>query len=189
MFCWDDGWALETGDNQINHPTLIREHVHDACDLAGVPTRFCLAPEQVQGLQTIIVAAKIIEDPAWETALADAVANGAHLICLPLLFAKDTWNAWRTDYQSDTMRTLQGARLVRRIPIRPDHHISGNDNETISFFAEEWASDSATPGTRTFADGPLAGQAMSLTADHGTGRVTTIAGFVDAKTLASFVTT
>lgn len=184
VFSWDDGWALGTGANPIDYAELIRTKVHDACETAGLASRFCFDPADLAGLSTIVVAAKILHDPAWEQALADAVAAGARLVLLPLLFAKDQWNAWQTEYQTATIRQLQGARLVRRVPIKPEHSMPGANGEAISWFAELWHPEAEVSISRTFGEGPLADQPLVFTTSHAAGSVTTVAGYLDQASLA-----
>ncbi len=188
VFSWEDSWALASSPEAMDHVAISIERVSQAAHLAEEPLNWVLRPEQLQGLELIVVAGKVIRDEAWEEALVAAAEAGACIVSLPLFGAKDRWNAYLPDYQSEIIRKAQGALLERRINLRGEHQLHSQEGMKLGLRAEAWELDADGEVLDRFAGGPLQDQPALFRHAVGRGSWVTLAGYPDPQAFARLLT-
>jgi beta-galactosidase len=183
VFTWDDDWAMATSPESLDHVAISIDRVAQAAYGAGEALTWAVAPADLVGFDVIVVAGKLIRDEAWEAALISAAEAGAVVISMPLFGAKDQWNAYLPDYQSEAVRAAQGAVLDRRINLREGSEIGTDSGATMALRSELWILDEGVDILQRFSDGPIASAPAVFTHSIGSGSWCTVAGYMDPKGL------
>lgn len=119
-FSWDAQRMWSTRWPDLEYEQELRLRLGAAAHEHGIDLRFCFTPADAGQVDQLLLPLACVHDPAWESAMTSLVARGGTVVGFPLLFAKDTWGAYREDYLSPAMEELFGIDVRRRIPLRPD---------------------------------------------------------------------
>ncbi|TVR12267.1 MAG: hypothetical protein EA401_09515 [Planctomycetota bacterium] len=167
-FCWRDSWAWQHAGLKISYAEEMIERCYRG--LLGVTPRveICTHPDDLARLRIAIIPLKCVYDAAWEAAIIRLVVSGGQVLCCAHTFARDAYNAYRSQYLGRTMEDLFGIQVNRRIRIRNDAAITCDDGLRMHMVAEILDVDDAEIITR-YSDGPQPHSAALTRKDHASG--------------------